>query len=78
MSDALESTDVLEVAIRAGVSRALRKRVAVQRGKAAAGIIPAGEHFPGIVIRSPEGALANKLADGIEQIAESLESGGAT
>ena len=70
-------SDALEVAIRAGAVRALRRRAAAQRGTAAAGIIPAGEHFPGIVIRSPEGALANNLADGLERIANDLDARGA-
>ncbi len=70
-------SDAIETAIRAGAARALRKRAAVQRGKAAAGIIPAGEHFPNIVIRSPEAALANDLADGLERIASDLESAAA-
>ena len=40
MSDVPRTNDALEVAIRAGVARALRKRVAVQRGTAAAGNFP--------------------------------------
>jgi hypothetical protein len=78
VSDAPRANDALEVAICAGVVHALRRRAAAQRGKAAAGIIPAGEHFPGILIRSPEGALALCLAAGLERIAEDLESRGAT
>jgi hypothetical protein len=71
-------SDSLESAIRAGAARALRDRAAAQRSKAVEGTIPLGDDFPGIVIRSPEAALADSLADGLERIASDLESEGAT
>ena len=74
MSDA-KQVDPIEVAIRAGAASALRNRVAVQRRKAAEGIFPIEGQSAGTVIRSPEAALADKLADGFERIADDLDRG---
>ena len=75
MSDAAVSNDAIEVAIRAGTARALRKRAAAQRAIAAEGTALLGDRFPGAVLRTPEAALANNLAAGLERIADDLEIG---
>jgi hypothetical protein len=66
--------DPIETAMRAGAVHALRKRAAAQRQRAADGSFPAGEHFPGVAIRSPEAALALRLAAGLESIAAAIEA----
>jgi hypothetical protein len=61
-ADALDS---IELAIRAGR----------QREKAAGGIAAAGDHFPGVMVRSPEAAMAANLATAFERIADEIETG---
>jgi len=63
----------IEEAVRAGALWALRKRAAVQRAKAADGTVSAGERFPGIMLRSPEAAVAASLAAGLDAAADELE-----
>jgi hypothetical protein len=65
--------DSIELAILAGAVRAIRTRAGRQRGKAAGGIAAAGD--PGVVVRSPEAAMAANLADAFERIAEEIEPG---
>jgi len=66
--------DAIETAIHSGAAQALRKRAAVQRQQAANGTTPAGEHAPGLMLRSPEAALALCLAVGLESIAAEIEA----
>ena len=63
--------DRIELAILAGAVRALRTRAGRQREKAAGGIAAAGDHFPGVLVRSPEAAMA----DALERIAYEIEAG---
>ena len=67
--------DGIELAIRAGAVRALRTSADRQRQKAAGGIAAAGDHFPGVMVRSPEAAMAANLADAFERIADEIEAG---
>ena len=67
--------DNIELAILAGAVRALRTRADKQRQKAAGGIAAAGDHFPGVMVRSPEAAMAANLADAFERIADEIETG---
>ena len=67
----------IELAVRSGAARALRTRAAVQRQRASDGIAAVGDKFPGLVIRSPEAAMAEKLADAFERLATEIESEGA-
>ena len=71
------AADPIETAIRGATVRAIRKRAAVQPGKAVEGTLPAGEHAPDLMLRSPEAALALRLAVGLEAIAGELEAEGA-
>ena len=66
--------DSIELAIRAGAVRALRTRAGKQRQRAAGGIAVAGDHFPGVRVRSPEAAMAANLANAFERIADEIES----
>jgi len=66
--------DAIETAIRGGAVQALRKRAAMQRQRASNGTMPAGEHAPGLMLRSPEAALALCLAAGLESIAAEIEA----
>jgi len=75
MSDAPAPADALEDAITARVAAALRRRGAVQRQRAADGTSSPGESFPHIEIRSPEAALALKLAADFDAIAVEIEAG---
>jgi hypothetical protein len=59
-----------------GTVQALRKRAAAQRQRAADGTLPAGAHAPGLMFRSPEAALAARLAAGLESIASEIEAEG--
>jgi len=68
--------DAIETAFHSGAVQALRKRAALQRQRAADGITPAGEHAPGLMLRSPEAALALCLAAGLESIAAEIEAEG--
>jgi len=68
------AADSIETAIRGATVRAIRKRAAVQLGKAVEGTLPAGEHAPNLMIRSPEAALALRLATGLAAIADELEA----
>jgi hypothetical protein len=52
-------------------------RGADARQKAAGGIAVAGDHFPGVMVRSPEAAMAANLAAEFERIAEEIEGGSA-
>jgi len=65
----------IERAIRVGAVRALRTRADKQRQRAADGIASAGERFSNIVVRSPEAAMAEKLANTFERIAADIEAG---
>jgi hypothetical protein len=65
----------IDRAIRTGAVRALRTRADKQRAKAAGGIAAAGDHFPGVMVRSPEAAMAASLADAFERIAGEIEAG---
>jgi hypothetical protein len=67
----------IELAIRAGAVRAIRTRADRQRQKAAGGIAPAGDHFPSIIIRTPEAPMAANLADAFECLAAEFEAGSA-
>ncbi len=67
--------DPIETAIRSAAVRAIRKRAAVQLGKAVEGTLPAGEHAPDLMLRSPEAALALRLAIGLAAIAVEIEEG---
>ena len=66
--------DSIELAILAGAVRALRTRADNQREKAAGGIAAAGDHFPGMLVRSPEAAMAANLATEFERLADELEA----
>ena len=66
--------DAIETAIHSGAVQALRKRAAMQRQRASNGTMPAGEHAPGLMLRSPEAALALCLAAGLESIAAEIEA----
>lgn len=66
-------TDTIEAAIIAGAARVLRRRAAIQRQRAADGTVPAGENFPGVMIRSGEAVIADRLANEFTRIAEELE-----
>ena len=68
--------DLIETAIRTAAVHALRKRAAAQLRKAVDGSAAAGEHFPGALIRSPEAALALRLAEGLEGAAAEIEAEG--
>jgi hypothetical protein len=65
--------DPLESAVYAGALVALRNAAIRQRGVADSGTSSAGEKYPGVVIRSPEGACAVNLADDWAAIADALE-----
>jgi hypothetical protein len=67
--------DALETAISAALGAAVRRRAAAQRQKAADGTSAVGDKFPQIVARSPEAALAGRLAVDLDAIAD--EIGGA-
>jgi hypothetical protein len=71
MSDRLESA--IDAAIRDGAVRALRKRAKVQADRAAIGEIPAGDKYPGVIIRSGESAIASSLCAALSAIADELE-----
>ena len=68
--------DAIETAIRGGAVQALRNRAAAQRQRVAGGTTPAGEHAPGLMLRSPEAALALRLASGLESLAAEIEAEG--
>ena len=70
------SDDMLKAAILAGAVIALRKRAAVQRAKAKEGTTPVGDRHPSVVVRSPEAAMADNIADGLERIADEIEAEG--
>ena len=53
--------------------RALRRRAAAQRTRAAAETFPAGPNFPGVTIRTGEGEIAARLADGLARLADELD-----
>jgi hypothetical protein len=61
--------DDIEAGFLAGASRALRNRAAVQQQRAADGTSPAGDKFPGVMIRSLEAALATHIAGDLEALA---------
>jgi hypothetical protein len=65
---------LIEAAIHDGVLRALVKRAEMQRRRATAATSAAGEQFPGVLLRSPEAALASRLAADWEAIADDLET----
>ena len=67
----------IELAVRAGAAKALKARAAVQRLRAADGTSSAGDHFPGVLVRSPEAAMAANLAAAFERIAAEIEAGSA-
>jgi len=69
--------DNIELAIFAGAVRALRARADRQRQKAAGGIAAAWNHFPGVMVRSPEAAMAANLAAEFERLADEIEAEGA-
>jgi hypothetical protein len=58
----------LESAITLAAASALRRRAALMRSRAAAGSATVKDH-PGVVIRSPEAALAERMAAEYEAIA---------
>jgi hypothetical protein len=68
------AADPIETAIRGATVRAIRKRAAVQLGKAVEGTLPAGDQFPGVMIRSRQAATAAALAVGLEAIAADIEA----
>jgi hypothetical protein len=67
--------DEIELVVRAGAARALRKRAAVQRQLAADGTSSAGEKCAGVIIRTGEAAVAARLTTMFEQIAADIEAG---
>jgi hypothetical protein len=64
----------IELAIHAGAARALRTRAAVQRQMAVEGTSSAGEKYPGVVIQTGEAAIAGRLANAFELLADEIES----
>jgi hypothetical protein len=71
------SLDAIECALRGVVVHALRKRAAAQRQRATDGTLPADAHSCAVTLRSPEAALAARLAVGLQAIADELEAEGA-
>ena len=69
--------ETLETAIRSAAVRAVRKRAEAQLEKAKGGSFPAGDQFPGVMIRSRQAATAAALATGLAAIADELEAEGA-
>jgi hypothetical protein len=67
-----ELSHSIELAILAVAVRALRTRADRQREKAAGGIAAAGV---GVMVRSPEAAMAANLANAFERIADEIEAG---
>ena len=62
----------IELAIGGAAVRALRARVDKQRKKVADGSSIAGDS--GVLVRSPEAAMATKLADAFEGLAAEIEA----
>jgi hypothetical protein len=67
------SVDPIELAIRNVAVQAIRRRANALRQKAEDGTSAAGEHFPGVLLRSPEAACALNLAADFDAIAAELE-----
>ncbi len=67
--------DAIERAVRTGAVQAIRRRAAERRRQAADGTLPAGDQFPGVMIRSRQAATAAALAIGLAAIADELEEG---
>ena len=67
----MPSSDI-ELAICVGAAKALKGRAALQRQKAADGTSSAGDHFPAVLVRSPEAAVAANLADAFERLADEM------
>jgi hypothetical protein len=67
------SNPAIEIAIREGAIRALRKRAKVQADRAADGEIPAGDKHPRVIIRSGESAIASSLCAVLSAMADELE-----
>jgi hypothetical protein len=63
----------LERGFQCGVIAALRKAANKQERIAADGTFPAGPKYPGVEIRSPEGARAARLAMDWAEIADALD-----
>jgi hypothetical protein len=57
------------------IELAFRARADKQREKASRGNAAAGDQFPGVLVRSPEAAMAASLADAFERIAGEIEAG---
>ena len=74
MTESLESE--IETAIRVGALRALRRRAKIQADRAADGEVPAGDKYPGVIIRSGESVLAQGLSEALSAIADELEREG--
>lgn len=68
--------DAFETALRSVTAHALRKRAAAQRQRAEAGTATIDAHECAVKVRSPEAALALRLAAGIESIASEIEAEG--
>ena len=68
-------TDTMETAIGTAMALALRRRSEVKRKQAAEGTATVEDH-PDVVIRSPEAALASRMADEYEAIAQEIENHG--
>jgi hypothetical protein len=66
--------DAIERAMCAGAVCALRRRAAEQRQRATDGTLPADAHSCAVTLRSPEAALALRLAAGLESIATDIEA----
>ncbi len=68
------AADPIETALRSATVRAIRRRAAERRRQAADGTLPAGDQFPGVMIRSRQAATAAALAVGLEAIAADIEA----
>ena len=66
--------DAIERAVRTGAVQAIRRRAAERRRQAADGTLPAGDQFPGVMIRSRQAATAAALAVGLVAIADEIEA----
>ena len=66
--------DPIEIAMRASAAQALRKRAAVQRQRAEAGTATIDAHACSVTLRSPEAALAERLAAGLAAVADEIEA----
>jgi hypothetical protein len=64
--------DLLEQSMTGGAVRALRKRAAAQREKAALGITPGVEKYPEVLVIASEAAAALRIAADLAAIANEI------